>query len=221
MLSLLGITPFPRPTPTPHARLLPLPRAVSDWSSITDPLALQSLEVLGESEEEAAAAYNAVNLSASDQESESFGGDGSDADTAERPEVPARRFSNRASKFEGRFSNRASKFEGDMQERGCVERHKRPKAKGHINYRPVVTKPNPTQRMAKRAHNYANYLARKRLVTIDFLARATAAKEKLDVAHTNYYLGKRGWGDAVAADPTQLTSVVKERAFESAMWLSR
>ena len=33
MLSLLGITPFPRPTPTPHARLLPLPRAVSDWSS--------------------------------------------------------------------------------------------------------------------------------------------------------------------------------------------
>jgi len=191
MLSLLGITLFPRPTPTPHARLLPLPRAVSDWSSITDPLALQSLEVLGESEEEAAAAYNAVNLSASDQESESFGGDGSDADTAERPEVPARR-----------FSNRASKFEGDMQERGCVERHKRPKAKGHINYRPVVTKPNPTQRMAKRAHNYANYLARKRLVTIDFLARATAAKEKLDVAHTNYYLGKRGWGDAVAGPRT-------------------
>ena len=182
------------------------PLAVSDWSSssatddscsggededftnTTDPLALHSLEVLGESEEEAVAAYNAVNLSASDQESESFGGDGSDADAAEEPVLPARR-----------FSDRANKFEGNMQERGCVERHERPKAKGHINYRPVVTKPNPAQRMAVRARNYANYLARKRLVTIDFLARATAAKEKLDVAHTNYYLGKRGWGDAVAA----------------------
>ena len=66
-------------TPTPHARLLPPPWAVSDWSSssatddscsggededftnTTDPLALHSLEVLGESEEEAVAAYNAVN----------------------------------------------------------------------------------------------------------------------------------------------------------------
>ena len=44
--------------------------------------------------------------------------------------------------------------------------------------------------MADRAHNQANYLAHKRLATIDFLARATAAKEKLDVAHTNHYLGK-------------------------------
>ena len=127
MLSLLGITPFPRPTPTPHARLLPLPRAVSDWSSssatddscsggededftnTTDPLALHSLEVLGESEEETVASYNAVNLSASDQESESFGGDGSDVDAAEEPVFPARR-----------VSDRANKFEGNMQERSCV-----------------------------------------------------------------------------------------------------
>lgn len=174
MLSLfLGITLSPRPTSTPHTRLLPLPLAVSDWSSssatddgfsggededytsTTDPLALHSLVFIGESEEEATAAYNAVNLSASDQESESFGGDGSDTDAAQEPEVPARR-----------FSNRANKFEGNVQERGCVERHERPKAKGQINYRPVVTKPNPTQRMADRARNYANYLARKRLATI-------------------------------------------------------
>ena len=49
--------------------------------------------------------------------------------------------------------------------------------------------------MADRARNQANYLAHKRLATIDFLAHATVAKEKLDVALTNHYPGKRGWGD--------------------------
>ena len=57
--------------------------------------------------------------------------------------------------------------------------------------------------MADRARNQANYLAHKRLATIDFLARATAAKEKLDVAHTNHYLGKRGWGDFQAERQVQ------------------
>jgi hypothetical protein len=85
-----------------------------------------------------------------------------------------------------RHSDRAGLYTGNMHEPGVVQRAKRPTSKG-INYKPYV---KLTERMADRARNQANYLAHKRLATIDFLARATAAKEKLDVAHTNDYLGK-------------------------------
>ena len=85
-----------------------------------------------------------------------------------------------------RHSDRAGLYTGNMREPGVVQRAKRPTSNG-INYKPYV---KPTERMADRARNQANYLAHKRLATIDFLARATAAKEKLDVAHTNDYPGK-------------------------------
>ena len=86
-----------------------------------------------------------------------------------------------------RHSDRAGLNMGNMREPGVVQLAKRPTSKG-INYKPYV---KLTERMADRARNQANYLAHKRLATIDFLARATAAaKEKLDVAHTNHYLGK-------------------------------
>ena len=85
-----------------------------------------------------------------------------------------------------RYSDRAGLYTGNMHEPGVVQRAKRPTSKC-INYKPYV---KLTERMADRARNQANYLAHKRLATIDVLARATAAKEKLDVAHTNHYLGK-------------------------------
>ena len=85
-----------------------------------------------------------------------------------------------------RYSDRAGLYTGNTHEPGVVQRAKRPTSKC-INYKPYV---KLTERMADRARNQANYLAHKRLATIDVLARATAAKEKLDVAHTNDYPGK-------------------------------
>ena len=142
-----------------------------------DPTALDSRLALGESEEEEAAAAAATRLSDTDSDSEPGGGGGGGGGGAMDTTGPPRR-----------HSDRAGLYTGNMREPGVVQRAKRPTSKG-INYKPYV---KPTERMADRARNQANYLAHKRLATIDFLARATAAKEKLDVAHTNHYLGKRG-----------------------------
>ena len=215
----------PRPTSPPLA--------VSDWSTssatedeysdaedevranATDPFAVHLQDLIGESEEEAAAAvYYAARLSASEQGSESSSGDGRDAGEAMDRDTVSRR-----------LSGRSSMYAGSMQVRGCVEWHERPAAKGHAKYTKPV-EPKPTQRVADRARNYKNYLAQKLQARDLFKVIATAAKAKLDIAFNNFFKAKKGWGDDVAADPTQLTRTVKamsccskQRACERTPWV--
>ena len=136
----------------------------NDDESDDDPTALDSRLALGESDEEEAAAAAATRLSDTDSDSEPGGGGGGGGgggamDTTGPPR---------------RHSDRAGLYTGNMREPGVVQRAKRPTSKG-INYKPYV---KPTERMADRARNQANYLAHKHLATIDFFGSRHSGQEK-------------------------------------------
>ena len=112
-----------------------------------------------------------------------------------------------------RTSKRSTKYSGSMEEVSVNRFAKRPNGAGHKYHPPRADKQTAwTQRQRNKKRSRRCYAERSRAVAAAKLAVCDVARKKLDVALENFRRAKKGWGDAVSADPSRLNLVFRENA---------
>jgi hypothetical protein len=112
-----------------------------------------------------------------------------------------------------RTSKRSTKYSGSMEEVSVHRFAKRPNGAGHKYHPPRADKQTAwTQRQRNKKRSRRCYAERSRAVAAAKLAVCDVARKKLDVALENFRRAKKGWGDAVSADPSRLNLVFRENA---------